>query len=155
MRAITSSGINLGQTAEHSPILVQLPNSSARAAATISRARVSRSGCPCGRTPRWAIFAPVNKDAEALGHAATQAPQPMQAAASIEVSAAGFGTGMALPSGALRAGTGMKPARRDNAVECAAVHDQVPHHGKSPRAPGLQVQLVTIAEVAHVKLADG
>ena len=34
----------------------------------------------------WEIFAPVNSIAEAFGHAATQAPQPMQDAASIDAS---------------------------------------------------------------------
>jgi len=47
--------------------------------------------------------------AEALGQAATQAPQPMQAAASMARSASVLGTGMALPSGALPVGTEMNP----------------------------------------------
>src|SRR3546814_7862369 len=34
----------------------------------------------CGSSPRCVIFAPTNSDAEPLGHAATQAPQPMQVA---------------------------------------------------------------------------
>jgi len=42
----------------------------------------------------------TNSEAEALGHAATQAPQPMHAAASMALSAAILGTGTALPSGA-------------------------------------------------------
>ena len=46
-------------------------------------------------------MAPVKSMAEAFGQAATQAPQPMQAAASMASSASGFGTGMALASGAL------------------------------------------------------
>ena len=45
-------------------------------------------------------MAATNSIAEAFGQAATQAPQPMQAAASIACSASAFGTGMALPSGA-------------------------------------------------------
>ena len=45
-------------------------------------------------------MAAVNSMAEALGQAATQAPQPMQAAASKAASATIFGTGMMLASGA-------------------------------------------------------
>ena len=40
----------------------------------------------------------MNSDAEALGHAATQAPHPMHAAASIAASAASFGTRIVLAS---------------------------------------------------------
>src|SRR5512140_1754307 len=47
--------------------------------------------------------------AEAFGQAATQAPQPMHAAASIDDSASGLGTGIALPSGALPVETETKP----------------------------------------------
>ena len=47
--------------------------------------------------------------AEAFGQAATQAPQPMQAAASIARSAFSFGTGIALPSGAPPVGAETKP----------------------------------------------
>ena len=47
--------------------------------------------------------------AEALGQAATQAPQPMQAAASMASSAFSFGTGTAFPSGALPVETETKP----------------------------------------------
>src|SRR5260370_37004770 len=97
MRAITSSLISFGHTASHSPMFVQLPNSSRFTAATMLRMRSWRSGCPCGRTPRCVTFAPVNNDADALGQAATHAPHPIQAAASMAVSAAGLGTGMAFP----------------------------------------------------------
>ena len=45
-------------------------------------------------------FADVNSCAAEFGQAATQAPQPMQAAASIAWSAASFGTGTELASGA-------------------------------------------------------
>ncbi len=47
--------------------------------------------------------------AEALGQAATQAPQPMQAAASMARSALSFEIGMALPSGALPVRTETNP----------------------------------------------
>ena len=42
----------------------------------------------------------MNRCADAFLQAATQAPQPMQAAESIAVSATSFGIRMALPSGA-------------------------------------------------------
>jgi hypothetical protein len=44
------------------------------------------------------ILAEVKRAAEAFLQAATQAPQPMQAAESIALSAAVLGTRMALPS---------------------------------------------------------
>ena len=46
------------------------------------------------------ILAAVNSWPALLGQAATQAPQPMQAAASMAASAAVLGTGMRLASGA-------------------------------------------------------
>ena len=45
-------------------------------------------------------LAAVNRLAAPFGHAATQAPQPMHAAASIAASATGFGIGIRLASGA-------------------------------------------------------
>jgi hypothetical protein len=51
----------------------------------------------------------VNSAADAFGHIATHAPQPMHAAASIARSDSGLGTGIALPSGAEPVGTEMKP----------------------------------------------
>ncbi len=71
--------------------------------------RVKRSGFPCGSTFRCATFAEVNSIAEAFGHTATHAPQPMHAAASIAESAASFETGIAFASGALPVLTEMKP----------------------------------------------
>ncbi len=65
----------------------------------MASARRMRSGWPCGRRPRCETFAAVNSIAEAFGHAATQAPQPMQAAASIARSASSLGTGSALRVG--------------------------------------------------------
>jgi hypothetical protein len=55
------------------------------------------------------IFAPTKSIAAALGQAATQAPQPMHAAASIAWSASVFGTGIALPSGQPPVRTETKP----------------------------------------------
>src|SRR5881409_709273 len=51
---------------------------------TILRTRLSRSGCPCGKSARCETFAEVKSMADPLGHAAAHAPQPMQAAASID-----------------------------------------------------------------------
>ena len=54
-------------------------------------------------------FAAVNNIAEALGQAATQAPHPMQAAASNARSEESLGTRIAFASGAPPVGTVMKP----------------------------------------------
>src|SRR5579884_2280799 len=101
--------ISLGQAAMHSPWLVHAPNPSASICATICTTRVARSGCPCGSRPRCATLAATNSIAEALGQAATQAPQPMHCAASIASSASRLGTGTAFASGALPVRTVMKP----------------------------------------------
>ncbi len=74
---------------------------------TMAAARVNRSACPCGSRFRCDTLAAVNSCAAPLGQAATQAPQPMQAAASIAASAASCGTGMRLASGALPVSTVM------------------------------------------------
>src|ERR1019366_7636086 len=47
-----------------------------------------------------------------------------------------------------------EPAGGDQAVERAAVHHQVFHHRERARAPRLQVDLVAVLELAHVKLAQ-
>src|SRR3979411_3248016 len=78
--AMLASGIPLGHTATHSPLLVQPPKSSASMVWTRSRTRCSRSGPPWGRVFRCVIFAEVNSVAEPFGHAATHAPHPMHAA---------------------------------------------------------------------------
>jgi hypothetical protein len=49
---------------------------------------------------RCSILAEVNSCPALLGQAATQAPQPMQAAASMAASAASFGIGVRLASDA-------------------------------------------------------
>ena len=71
--------------------------------------RRKRSGWPCGRLPRWVIFAEVNSIADAFGQAATQAPQPMQVALSKALSACNFGARLACASGAEPVLTEMKP----------------------------------------------
>ena len=79
----------------------------------------------------------------------------MQAAASIAWSATSLGTGMALPSGALPVRDGDVAAGRDDAVEGAAVDHQILDDREGFGAPGLEVELVAVLEVAHVQLADG
>src|SRR5881296_1010713 len=76
---------------------------------TIFRTRLSRSGCPCGKSARCETFAEVKSMADPLGHAAAHAPQPMQAAASIAKSAWCFGTVTEFASGAEPARAEMKP----------------------------------------------
>ena len=71
--------------------------------------RVARSGWPWGRSPRCDTLAATNSIAEALGQAATQAPHPMHAAASIARSASRFGTSVEFASGALPVRAVMNP----------------------------------------------
>ena len=93
-------GISFGHTASHSPSFEQLPNPSASWRSTIATARRSRSTWPCGSSARWLTLADVKSAADAFLHAATHAPQPMQAAESIACSTTFPGIRMALPSGA-------------------------------------------------------
>jgi hypothetical protein len=72
IRSITSSFMSFGQTASHSPMLVQLPKVSSLACAAIANTRDPRSGWPCGSIPGWAIFAPMNSDAEALAYSGSR-----------------------------------------------------------------------------------
>src|SRR6516225_8394462 len=92
--------ISFGQTASHEPVTVQLPNPSASICLTILTTRRSFSALPCGNKFRCETLADTNSIADAFLQAATHAPQPMHAAASIDSSAAAFGTGTALASGA-------------------------------------------------------
>ena len=111
--------ISFGHTASQAPVKVQLPNPSLSIWATMLITRLFLSGCPCGSKPRCATFAERNNEADAFLHAATHAPQAMQAAAANEASALSFSTGMALPSTALPVFTEIKPPAwmiRSNAV---------------------------------------
>ena len=101
------------------------------------------------------ILAAVNSIGEALGQAATQAPQPMQAAASNASSASFLGTGMALASGAAPVLTRDVAAGLDDAVEGAAVDDEVLDHREGRGAPRLDDDRVAVLERAHVQLAGG
>ncbi len=93
--------------------------------------------------------------AEALGQAATQAPQPMQAAASMASSASTLGMAMALASGAAPVGDRDEAAGLHDAVEGAAVHDEVADHVEGLGAPRLEPELVAVLERTHVELAGG
>jgi hypothetical protein len=97
--AMKSTLISFGHAAAHSPWLVHEPKY-VSIVSTIARVRRWRSGWPWGRRLRCASFAAVNSCPAPFGQAATQAPQPMHAAASIARSASAFGTGMRFASGA-------------------------------------------------------
>jgi len=60
---------------------------------------VAASGFPCGKSANWDTFAETNSIAEAFLQAATQAPQPMQEAESIALSALCLGIRIEFPSG--------------------------------------------------------
>ena len=100
--------ISLGQAASHSRWLVQEPKYSS-ITSTIASVRRERSGWPWGSRFRWASLAAVKSWPAPLGQAATHAPQPMQAAASIARSAFSFGTAIRFASGAEPVGAVMKP----------------------------------------------
>src|SRR5688572_32183323 len=100
MVALFDREMPFGQTASHSPSFEHDPKPSPSIRPTILRTRDRRSTCPWGRCARWAIFADVNKAAEAFLQAATHAPQPMHCAASKAASADGRGIGRAFASGA-------------------------------------------------------
>lgn len=61
--------------------------------------RSAASIWPCGNKAKWLTLAPTNSIALAFLQAATQAPQPMQDAASMAMSALCFGIGIVLASG--------------------------------------------------------
>ena len=90
--------ISLGHSASHSRSLEQLPKHSWSIFLTMERARLAASGRPWGSNARWLTLAETKSMADALGQAATQAPQPMHAAASMALSAFSWGINMALAS---------------------------------------------------------
>src|SRR5690606_32966078 len=99
IRAITLTLIAFGHSASQAPVLEQAPNPSASICSTIFSTRAFLSGLPCGNKANCEIFAPTNRAADEFLHAATQAPQPMQAAASKASAATRFGIGISLASG--------------------------------------------------------
>ena len=84
--------ISLGQASVHSPWLVHEPKNCS-IVSTIASARLNRSDWPWGSELRCHTLAEVNSWAAELGHAATHAPHPMQAAASMAESATLLGDG--------------------------------------------------------------
>ena len=93
--------------------------------------------------------------AEAFLQTATQAPQPMQAAASMARPRPSFGTGMALPSGAPPVFTETKPPAwmmRSNALRFTT---RSLTGGKAFARQGSMVMVCAVIEMAHVKLAGG
>ena len=92
---------------------------------TMLTTRPWRSTWPCGSSAEWLILADVNSAAEAFLQAATHAPHPMQAAASIACSATVFGIRMALPSWRATGVDRGIAARLDDRVERTAIDDQI------------------------------
>src|SRR6202008_2158847 len=90
MRAIFSREISLGHSTSQAPVLVQLPNPSSSICATMFITRVSFSTFPCGNKASWETFAETNNMAEPFLQVATQAPQPIHAAALKASSASSF-----------------------------------------------------------------
>ena len=99
----------LGHSASQAPVLVQLPNPSSSMAFTMFKTRVLASTCPCGNNASCDTLADTKSIADAFLHAATQAPQPMHAAAAKASSASGLGMGRLLASLALPVLTDTKP----------------------------------------------
>src|SRR6266571_4900880 len=132
--------ISLGQTASQEPVTEQLPKPSASIWLTMLRARRSFSALPCGSRFRCETLAATKSMAEAFLQTATHAPQPMHAAASIESSAAGLGTGIALASGAPPVLTEVKLASRRAALSPVrdAVDDQRTHAADALAAIGVK-----------------
>ena len=118
------------------------------------RTRWLRSGWPCGSRARCETFAPTKSIAEAFWQAATQAPQPMHAAASMARSASCFGMGMRVARPARRrCATEMKPPACWMRSKARAVDDQVLEHGKGAGAERLDDDGLAVREMPHVKLA--
>ena len=111
IRAMNSTLISFGQAASHSSWLVQLPKPSASICATMLTDALGPLGLALRQQRRGGeTLAATNSMAEAFGQAATQAPQPMQAAASIAGSASSLGTGNRVGVGRAAGG------RRDEAA---------------------------------------
>src|SRR5690554_904784 len=89
----------LGHSTSHAPVLVQFPNPRSSILATIDLARLVASTFPCGNSASWLTLAATNSMADPFLQAATQAPHPIQAAASIAISASSLGIGIAFASG--------------------------------------------------------
>ena len=106
--AMKSIEIDFGHASWHSPWLVQEPKNSSMVS-TMAFTRSKRSGWPCGNRLSWPAFAEVKSWAAEFGHAATHAPQPMHAAASIAPSATVLGIRISFASRAAPVGAVMNP----------------------------------------------
>ena len=98
-------------------------------------------------------FAAMNSIAEPFGHAATHAPQPMHAAASIARSACSFGTVTSFASGAEPLFAVMKPPAAITLSNARAIDAQILQHRERRRAPRLDPDLVVVLVEPHVELA--
>ena len=148
-------GISFGQTASHSPSFEQLPKPSASACSIIATTRARRSSWPCGSRARCEILALMNRCADAFLHAATQAPQPMQAAAVHRQVGDVLGDRDRVAVRRAAAVHRDVAAGRDDAVERAAIDDEILDDGERLGAPRLDRDRVAVLEAAHVELADG
>ena len=104
-----SSVIPFGHSISQAPVLLQLPKPSSSICVTMFLARVVRSTFPWGNNANWEIFAETNNMADEFLQVATQAPQPIHAAALKAASASGFGIGILLASFAFPVFTEIKP----------------------------------------------
>ena len=96
MRAMFSNEMPLGHSTSHAPGVCTVTKTfQIHLMYHVQHALFRLAGCPCGSNENWLIFADANNIAEEFLHVATQAPQPIQVAASNALSAFSFGTGMA------------------------------------------------------------
>src|SRR5690554_4532834 len=98
MRAMFSKEIPFGHSTSHAPVFVQLPKPSSSIWFTIFKTRSVASTRPCGNKANCETFAETYNIAEAFLQEATQAPHPIQAAASNDLSAFSLRIGMAFAS---------------------------------------------------------
>ena len=93
-----SNEIPFGHSISHAPVFVQFPKPSSSIWRTMFKTRCVASTLPCGNKAYCDTLAPTNNIAEPFLQVATQAPQPIQAAASNALSASTLGTGIELAS---------------------------------------------------------
>ena len=127
----------LGHSAWQAPVLVQLPKPSSSILATIAFARRAPSTRPCGSLASDDTRAATNNIADPFLQVAAQAPQPTQAAASIDSSASACGIGMALRVGHRVGAYRDEASGLQNLVVGRAVHHEVLDDGERRRAPRL------------------
>src|SRR5690554_3340616 len=89
IRAMFSKEIPFGHSTSHAPVLVQFPKPSSSIWLTMFNTRSVASTLPCGNRATCETFAETYSIAEAFLQEATQAPHPIQAAASKDLSEIG------------------------------------------------------------------